>query len=83
MDIHFTAWCLVCAVVFPPRQDAYVCDRHPPPSVYPDIPLFLRDQVSEGIGKQKDPRQVAQELVSAAREAGSGDDITAVVAKLG
>eukprot|EP00752_Nemacystus_decipiens_P006440 g5800.t1 len=39
--------------------------------------------VSEGISKQKDPYQVAQELVTAAREAGSGDDITVVVAKLG
>lgn len=40
-------------------------------------------QVSQAIEKQKDPRQVSQELVAAAREAGSGDDITVVVAKLG
>lgn len=55
----------------------------PPPLTYPDAPVVLREKVSEGIIKQKEPRQVAQELVSAAREAGSGDDITAVVAKLG
>ncbi|CAM9113467.1 unnamed protein product [Ectocarpus sp. 13 AM-2016] len=39
--------------------------------------------VTEAIRKQKDPRQVSKELVTAAREAGSGDDITVVIAKLG
>lgn len=39
-------------------------------------------QVKEGFGKNKDPSKVSQELVAAARVAGSGDDITAVVVKL-
>ncbi|CAM9474322.1 unnamed protein product [Pylaiella littoralis] len=43
----------------------------------------VSELVSGGIRKQKDPRQVSRELVTAAREAGSGDDITVVVAKLG
>ncbi|CAM9797822.1 unnamed protein product [Ectocarpus fasciculatus] len=38
--------------------------------------------VTAAIRKQKDPRQVSKELVAAAREAGSGDDITVVIAKL-
>lgn len=59
----------------------------PPPRVRallePDTPMRWTRQVAEGIRKQKDPRQVSRELVNAAREAGSGDDITVVVAKLG
>lgn len=49
-------------------------------------PRFARRssrKVTEAIRKQKDPRQVSKELVAAAREAGSGDDITVVIAKLG
>lgn len=40
-------------------------------------------QVIEAFGKQQDPREVSERLVQAAKEAGSGDDITVVVAKLG
>lgn len=40
-------------------------------------------QVAEEFGKQKSPTQVSQQLVTTARSAGSGDDITVVVAKLG
>lgn len=39
--------------------------------------------VLEAFGKQKPLSQVSRELVTAAREAGSGDDVTAVIAKLG
>lgn len=46
-------------------------------------PLMFFEQVSEAFRKQKTPSQVSYELVNAAREAGSGDDITAVIAKLG
>lgn len=73
----------VCGGVCP-RQDACEYGPYPLTSVYSGHRAFFRrHQVSEGISKQKDPRQVAQELVTAAREAGSGDDITVVVAKLG
>lgn len=40
-------------------------------------------QVIEAFGRQQDPREVSERLVQAAKEAGSGDDITVVVAKLG
>lgn len=56
------------------------------PNVAIDIfhPLLeRRGQVIEAFGKQKLPSQVSRELVNEARAAGSGDDITAVVAKLG
>lgn len=39
-------------------------------------------QVTEAFGKQRRPKEVAQELVNTARQAGSVDDVTAVVAKL-
>lgn len=43
----------------------------------------VSDLVIEAFGKQQDPREVSERLVQAAKEAGSGDDITVVVAKLG
>ena len=40
-------------------------------------------QVIEAFGKKQDPREISERLVQAAKEAGSGDDVTVVVAKLG
>ncbi|CAM9672433.1 unnamed protein product [Ascophyllum nodosum] len=47
------------------------------------VPTKVSELVNASFEKQKTPYQVSRELVMAAREAGSGDDVTAVVAKLG
>lgn len=48
------------------------------------LPLIARaGQVKAAFEKHKNPAQVAKELAKAARSAGSSDDITVVIAKLG
>lgn len=47
------------------------------------MPRLVFWQVIEAFGKEQNPQEVSERLVQAAQEAGSGDDITVVVAKLG